>query len=385
MFILLTIVYLAIFGIGMRATILGAAWPYMYAELGVHDTYLGIVATIMLCGNMVASTFSGKLLKRFDASIIAVVSMLIMSVSIISSALMGNFVFLCIMALPHGLAAGLSFTAFFCYISINFQAKYLNWLNCLWALGAAAGPIVMLFGFNLCDSWRMGYYLTGGFQLLMALVLFLSLPSLRKHDSGIKQQEAASTDASYKRILKRPGVILALLACFTYNSIEATINLWGSSYLVFVRGVSEDIAAECISLFFIGIACGLFLSGLLSTRLEIRRIIWLGCGLIAIGLSLSFTGHFNDWFYLTGFTLMGLGCAPIFPSLIYLTPVRFGKDDAPVIIGLQIAMAYLGSVASSTLGSFADYIYENMFSVSLVFLLASFAVIIKMLYRRNSQ
>ena len=41
--------------------------------------------------------------------------------------------------------------------------------------------------------------------------------------------------------------------------------------------------------------------------------------------------------------LIGLGCAPIYPSMIHRTPRRFGSALSPKIIGQQMACAYVGS------------------------------------------
>jgi len=43
-----------------------------------------------------------------------------------------------------------------------------------------------------------------------------------------------------------------------------------------------------------------------------------------------------------GLALIGLGCAPIFPNTLHLTPKRFGKAASQAVIGLSIATAYVG-------------------------------------------
>ena len=46
---------------------------------------------------------------------------------------------------------------------------------------------------------------------------------------------------------------------------------------------------------------------------------------------------------LAGLVLTGLGCAPIYPSLIHATPAFFGKERSQAVIGVQMAGAYVGS------------------------------------------
>ena len=46
---------------------------------------------------------------------------------------------------------------------------------------------------------------------------------------------------------------------------------------------------------------------------------------------------------LAAYVLLGLGNAPIFPSMTFLTPQRFGHRISHTAIGLQMAAAYTGS------------------------------------------
>jgi len=39
----------------------------------------------------------------------------------------------------------------------------------------------------------------------------------------------------------------------------------------------------------------------------------------------------------------GLGCAPIYPSVIHSTPAHFGADKSQAVIGVQMASAYVGT------------------------------------------
>jgi len=49
------------------------------------------------------------------------------------------------------------------------------------------------------------------------------------------------------------------------------------------------------------------------------------------------------WLALTGIAILGMGFAPIFPSMLHITPQRFGPECSQSVIGLQMAFAYVGS------------------------------------------
>ena len=44
-----------------------------------------------------------------------------------------------------------------------------------------------------------------------------------------------------------------------------------------------------------------------------------------------------------GILVLGLGCAPVYPAIIHSTPSLFGKERSQGIIGIQMAVAYVGS------------------------------------------
>ena len=77
-----------------------------------------------------------------------------------------------------------------------------------------------------------------------------------------------------------------------------------------------------------------------------------------------------------GFILIGLGCAPIYPCIIHMTPQLFGEDKSQALIGVQMASAYLGScLVPPVYGLIAD----NLSGYALpYFLLAFLALMIVM-------
>ena len=117
------------------------------------------------------------------------------------------------------------------------------------------------------------------------------------------------------------------------------MSLWASSYLVKVRAVDEITAARLASLFFLGITGGRAISGFVTYVLSDRQMIRLGAGIVGLGALLVLLPLGNTAAF-AGLILIGLGCAPIYPSIIHATPANFGSQ---AIIGVQMASAYIGS------------------------------------------
>jgi fucose permease len=143
--------------------------------------------------------------------------------------------------------------------------------------------------------------------------------------------------------LRIPGVKFALFAFFAYCALEGTAGLWASTYLVSHRGVSVESAALFASFFFIGITVGRFASGFISNTLGDGRMIALGLGITFVGVVAAWLPFLPTWVCLTGLIIVGLGCAPVFPSLMHATPANFGTAHSQTLVGVQMAAAYTGS------------------------------------------
>jgi len=60
--------------------------------------------------------------------------------------------------------------------------------------------------------------------------------------------------------------------------------------------------------------------------------------------------------------VVGLGCAPIYPSIIHSTPSRFGNDRSGAIIGIEMAGAYTGSCTMPPVfGLLAEHVSAGLF------------------------
>ncbi|OOG75315.1 sugar MFS transporter [Algoriphagus sp. A40] len=338
--ILLLVIYLAFISLGLPDSLLGSAWPAMFGDLGVPVDYAGIISMVVAAGTVISSLFSGKLIQRFGVPGVTTFSVLLTALALMGFSYSDNFLYLCLLAIPLGLGAGSVDSALNNYVAIHYEARHMNWLHSFWGVGAAIGPVILAGHLARGDSWSGGYHTVAWIQLGLVLLLILSLPFWTR---GKKEETDSPEDQSHSLfalLLTLPGLKQALLVFFCYCTIEATFGLWGASYLVFERGFEADQAARLTSLYYLGITVGRFLSGFLTSHFTNRQLVYLGQGMIGLGLILLLL-PFNLTI-IPGFLLIGLGCAPIFPSLLHETPVNFGEKHSQRIMGLQMASAYVG-------------------------------------------
>ena len=147
---------------------------------------------------------------------------------------------------------------------------------------------------------------------------------------------------SLKDTIKLPGAKPILTAFFCYCALEATTGLWASSYMVLYKGIDAQTAAKWASLFYLGITIGRFLCGFITDRLGDKYMVRCGQCLALAGTFLLLL-PFGDIMTLIGLIFIGIGCAPIYPSLLHETPENFGAENSQAIMGMQMACAYVGS------------------------------------------
>ncbi len=336
--LLLVIIYAAFIGLGLPDSLLGAAWPLAHADLGVPISVAGAVNVVTAVGTVVSSLLSARLIRRFGTATVTAASILMSAIALFGMGFAGRFGTVLLLAVPLGFAAGTVDSALNNFVALHYRANHMNWLHCFWGVGATAGPAIMAL-YLTKNNWH-GAYRTVSLALFGIAALVLASFPLWKRMTASAQQAVDGQPASGRALLALPGVVTACLSFFAYCGAEYAAGLWASSYLVRVRGVAADTAAGWAALYYLGITVGRFVSGFAALRLSGRTLVRLGVAIALMGvLALLFmdgTAQAGALF------LVGLGCAPIFPSMLEQTPKLFGAANSQGIMGLQFAAAYLG-------------------------------------------
>ena len=109
--------------------------------------------------------------------------------------------------------------------------------------------------------------------------------------------------------------------------LEYTCGSWGSTFLVQAKGMAADAAALTVTFYYVGMATGRFLSGVLAGRLTARQLVLLGQG-VTLGALLLVLLPLPPACAAAGLFCIGLGNGPVFPNMLHLTP-PFSGGNAP--------------------------------------------------------
>lgn len=365
--LLLIVIYLTFISLGLPDSLLGSAWPVMHGDLNVPVAYAGIITMTIAIGTIVSSLFSDKLTKKFGAGLVTFISVLTTAIALFGFSFTSTFSLLVLWAIPYGLGAGAVDAALNNYVALHYGSRHMSWLHCFWGVGASVSPYIMGYYLTGGGSWSMGYQTIGILQVGLSLLLLFSLPLWNSHSNSRQDSEEVEVQSlTFKELFKLYGIVPLLIAFFSYSAIEQTTGLWASSYLVEARSVDPETAAQFASFFFLGITFGRFVSGFAADQLGDKKLIRIGTGILICGICFLLIPTTYTGFALLGLIVIGIGCAPIYPSIIHSTPANFGKAYSQSIIGIQMAVAYIGTTFMPPLfGLIASILSIQLFPVYL--------------------
>ena len=382
--LLLPIIYLAFISLGLPDSLLGSAWPSMYPLLGVPVSYAGILSMIISFGTIVSSLNSDRLSRALGAGKVTAISVGMTAAALFGFSISTQFWMLCLWAVPYGLGAGSVDAALNNYVALHYESRHMSWLHCMWGIGTMVSPMVMGRVLAGGGPWTAGYRYIALFQIALTAVLFLSLPLWQKRTDETAEGGTAPQALSLGQVFRLPGAKEVMLCFFCYCALETTAGLWASSYLTLTRGVAADTAASFASLFYIGITAGRAACGFLTLKLSDTQMIRLGQGVLAVGVAALLVPG-PQLLALAGLVLVGVGCAPIYPSIIHATPDHFGADRSQAVIGIQMASAYVGNLVMPPLfGLLANNITPALFPFYLLALLVLMVFMHEQLVRKTS-
>ena len=379
---LIIVIYLSFISLGLPDSLLGAAWPSMQPEFGVPVSWAGAISMTIAAGTIISSLMSDRLTRKMGTGKVTAISVGMTAAAIFGFSVSHSYWMLLLWAVPYGLGAGSVDAALNNYVALHYESRHMSWLHCFWGVGASVGPVIMGLAITGGLHWNGGYRIISILQILLTFVIVRSLPLWEDRSAGEAGTPAGSgrtNDAdktgegspaapekedrplSPGEILRIPGAKAVMLCFFCYCAVEQTAGLWAGTFLVLRWGVSAAEAASLSSLFFIGITAGRAVSGFATFRFNDSQLVRIGQGIMLAGI-LMIPLPVSRLSAMAGFIAIGLGCAPVYPSLIHATPRNFGADRSQAIIGVQMASAYVGTCLMPPLFG----LIAGRFSVSLL-------------------
>ena len=326
---------------GIPDSLFGSVWPSIARDINVSLHYSTYIFIIMGIGRTIANVACDKLVKRFGTGIVFLFGFLTLTAGVFGFSFSSKILAICFWGFFLGFGPGFVDVALNSYVALHYKARHMNWLHCSWGIGASIGPMVMSFYLANDKLWNLGYRTIGIILCCFVVIIIGTLSVWDKNKNQSNSEGKNEQKIQNIELLKIKGVKNNLVAFLCFVLFEIVLILYGSSFLVVEKNLLPETAAQCISLFYIGMTSGRLIAGFVTIKLNNRQIIRIGCGIIAFGIIILIL-PIGTIALMACFFIFGFGNAPIFPCFLHETPGNFGSDKSQAIIGLQMASATLG-------------------------------------------
>lgn len=379
--VLMIIIFISYISLGIPDSLFGASWPAIYGEMSLPVSYANFITVIHATGTIISSLMSATIIKKLGTAKVTFLSALTTSIALLGFSLSDNIVWLCLSAVPLGLGAGSIDTALNNYVAVNYNARQMSFLHSSYGVGVTISPYLMSLAIG-DGNWRDGYRTMFIIQISIALLVLVTLPVWKKVKEKKDAPEVSQQTLSIPKAIKMPKVKPTLMMFVFSVAIEAVCLVFGATYLVEARGVTEEQGAECITFYFLGMTLGRILSGVFSNKLSPRQIIIYGECITFIAIILLLL-PLNLTIATIGLFMIGLGNGPLFPNLTHLAPIHFGEELSQSLIGLQMAVSSVSVLFSPIIfGQIAEHIGSYLFPYVLMTLLLFTAIATARLFRK---
>lgn len=337
--LIIILAFVAFVSLGLPDGGLGVAWPSVRATFGRPLSHLGLHLAASTIGYLVSSFLGGQFVRAVGVGSLLLASSLMVAVSLAGVSLAPSWRAMVVFAVFGGLGGGAIDAGINTFAASRFSARVVNWLHACWGIGATTGPLLMTAVLARELPWQVGYKVLAGALALLSLLFLLTLRmwTIAPGASG----EAHAATASIGEALRRPIVWAQLAVFFLYCGIESTAGQLLYSLLTESRGMPHTTAGIATGGYWASLTAGRIVFGQLAASVSRRAVLRIGLGLAPVGAMLLWSNAGNAA-SIAGAALLGFALAPIFPTLISITPDRVGAYYAPQAVGFQVAAANVG-------------------------------------------
>jgi fucose permease len=354
---LVLLAYIAFIALGMPDGLLGIAWPSMRADFSIPLDSLGMLLFSSVTGYMTSSFLSGTLIAWMGVGNLLTVSCVLTSSALLGYSLVPSWWMMVLLGVVGGLGAGAIDAGLNTYAAAHFSEGLMQWLHASWGIGITLGPVIMTFVLATQNSWRIGYRIVGGFQLLLALCFILTLQMWNQEDNSAGSDESRfliDVKATLGETMRQPQVWLSILLFFLYVGAEISLGTWTYSLLVESRGIPPTTAGFWTGSFWATFTIGRILAGLYANRVGVHLLVQGSLVGALLGAALLIWNP-SDTTNILAVALIGFSIAPIFPALMSGTSGRVGARFTANTIGMQMTATGLGgAMLPSLMGVLAD-------------------------------
>jgi len=341
---LITLCFIAFIALGMPDGLLGVAWPSIRGTFQLPLDALGILLISSVTGYLISSFSNGYLMSKLGVGKLLAGSTAATGLALFGYTLSPAWAMFVVLGFFAGAGAGGIDASLNNWVEAHMSHRVMQWLHASFGIGITTGPLIMTAGLSQTGSWKLGYWIVGGAQLLLSL---LFLTQARRWDGAPKAEHFdAQTSGglelkSFAETLRYRRAWLSAFLFFIYSGIELGMGHWAYTWLTEGLSVSTALAGVWTAGYWGTFTVGRILGGFATQRFSPAALLQaslISTALTTLILALVPIAPLK----IAAILILGFSIAPIFPSLISTTAHRVGREHAGNTIGMQMAFAGLG-------------------------------------------
>jgi MFS family permease len=342
--------------------------PGVAAQVGATHSALGVALLCLSIGALACMRSTGRWSARFGSGPVAAAAGIAVCATAVLPGLAGSVPALCVALLLFGAATGMVNVAANA-LGVEVEARtgrpLLSSLHAGFSIGGLAGALLGgAAAAVLGVAAHLALVAAGGLALMASLLpVLLAAPRAR-----VRAAPTGDDAGRRPRGATAALVVLGIVAgCTAFG--EGALTDWGALLLREERGATVTLGALGYAGFASAMACGRLAGSRLLLALGERRLL-VGGGVLAAGGGLLAVFAPALEFALTGFVLVGLGLANVFPLAI----ARAGTIGGASGIALASTVGYTGLLGGPpAIGFLAEHLGLPLAlsSLSLLALLAA--------------
>ena len=330
----------AFVALGIPDGVLGVAWPSVRGDLGRPVSALGVLLVVQTAGYLLAAVANGALVRTLGTGRLLAASAAVALVGFTGFATAPSSPALVVAAAGTGAAAGMVDAGVNAHVAVHHGRRAMGLLHAAFGVGATTGPLLVTALLGADVSWRGAYWLIAAVQVALLGGFLLT----RHHWSPAPPDPAPPEAAVEGRAPVRAARLLfplTLASFFVYTGLEIATGQWAYSLLTEQRGTGETAAGLWVATYW-----GCLTGGRLAMAVAADRVApatLLGGASVGAVVGTALLWLDPGGLGALGLPLVGLSLAPVFPTLVSLTPVRLGNERAAAAIGYQLSAAGIGA------------------------------------------
>ena len=346
---LILISFFAFISLGLPDGLLGVAWPGIRFKFDLPIDALGVLLICSTIGYMIASFFSGLIIRYLGIGMLLSISCGATACSLFVFSQTKFWLIFVIFSFVCGLSAGAIDSAINTYVAKFHSSSMMQWLHASFGVGITAGPIIMTMCISITSRWQSGYFIVSVALGILATIFIVTKDLWKDITFSNTKEFFDENETSIFQTLKQIPVQLSMLMFFLYTGVELGLGHWNYSILTESRKISPEIAGIMASSYWGMFTIGRVIAGWFAKIVDTTKLIFVCLFLALLGIIFLITNS-GELITILGISLAGLAVAPIFPGMVSNTESRVGKRHHVNTIGLQMFSSGLGMAVIPTVG-----------------------------------